>query len=324
MLDRQPTKPNRYAVYDDAHNFLRYEYHERADEPTEKGDPLNKANLLPDEVVTALGLTGNPQVKDALGLLSRLNAGLGNEYVWKKSLNSYVEKRDSGSSKFTIFSENTYYAKISNFISINQTTGAVSLAEPITSISFTYSSFSESPFIGKYFSCSAENYANINYVPTSGYNVVRSNGREVDIYGTYSVTSRFNSVLHGYVNSPFPNAYPPAVSDGYTYTALNQLGDKAQIATGSYMGTGTYGSGNPNSVTAPFVPKQISIISSTGNYFGELIIVGSTVCGYGWSYSGSFVSFTGSINGNTISWYAGNAEKQLNLSGTTYYYVAIG
>ena len=66
MQDRAPTKPNRYAVYDDAHNFLRYEYHERADEPTQEGDALNKANLLPDEVATALGLTGNPQVKDAL------------------------------------------------------------------------------------------------------------------------------------------------------------------------------------------------------------------------------------------------------------------
>ena len=72
MQDRAPTKPNRYAVYDDAHNFLRYEYHERADEPTQEGDALNKANLLPDEVATALGLTGNPQVKDALEKLKTL------------------------------------------------------------------------------------------------------------------------------------------------------------------------------------------------------------------------------------------------------------
>jgi hypothetical protein len=72
LVDRAPTKPNRYAVYDDAHNFLRYEYHERADEPTQVGDALNKANLLPDTVATAIGLTGNPQVKDALGALQTL------------------------------------------------------------------------------------------------------------------------------------------------------------------------------------------------------------------------------------------------------------
>lgn len=70
MVDRAPTKPNRYAVYDENHNFIRYEYHERADEPTQTGDALNKANLLPDAVATALGLTGNPQVKDALEKLS--------------------------------------------------------------------------------------------------------------------------------------------------------------------------------------------------------------------------------------------------------------
>ena len=72
MVDRAPTKPNRYAVYDENHNFIRYEYHERADEPTQVGDALNKANLLPDAVATALGLTGNPQVKDAMLALQSL------------------------------------------------------------------------------------------------------------------------------------------------------------------------------------------------------------------------------------------------------------
>ena len=68
MKDRIPVKPNRYAVYDDDHNFIRYEYHERADEPTQVGDALNKANLLPDDVAVALGLdpANNPQIKDAL------------------------------------------------------------------------------------------------------------------------------------------------------------------------------------------------------------------------------------------------------------------
>lgn len=72
MRDRIPSKPNRYAVYDDAHNFIRYEYHERADEPTQVGSALNKANLLPDDVATALGLTGDPQVKDGLTALQVL------------------------------------------------------------------------------------------------------------------------------------------------------------------------------------------------------------------------------------------------------------
>ena len=66
MRDRVPTKPNRYAVYDDNHNFVRYEYHERADEPTEAGTPLTKATLLSDTTAAQLGLSGNPTVDEAL------------------------------------------------------------------------------------------------------------------------------------------------------------------------------------------------------------------------------------------------------------------
>jgi len=72
MKDRIPTKPNRYAVYDENHAFLRYEYHELADEPTEVGSRLDKANFLPDTVATALGLSGDPQIKDALAALNTL------------------------------------------------------------------------------------------------------------------------------------------------------------------------------------------------------------------------------------------------------------
>lgn len=58
-IDRVPGKPNRYAVYDDEHNFLRFEYHERADEPVQEGNPINKA--LQDEFLAASGTTtGTP------------------------------------------------------------------------------------------------------------------------------------------------------------------------------------------------------------------------------------------------------------------------
>jgi hypothetical protein len=65
MRDRVPTKPNRYAVYDDNHNFVRYEYHERADEPTEIGTPLNKATLLKDATAELFELTSDAVPDDA-------------------------------------------------------------------------------------------------------------------------------------------------------------------------------------------------------------------------------------------------------------------
>lgn len=65
-----------------------------------------------------------------------------------------------------------------------------------------------------------------------------------------------------YVNSPDPNAYPPAVSDGYTYTALGQLGNGVQIETGSYVGTGS------GQVTLSFSKPPKLLILSTFSYQG--------------------------------------------------------
>lgn len=66
MKDRVPIKPNRFAVFDENHNFLRYEYHERADEPTEPGTAINKASLLSDTTAQTLGLTSTATVDNAL------------------------------------------------------------------------------------------------------------------------------------------------------------------------------------------------------------------------------------------------------------------
>lgn len=43
----------------------------RADEPFEEGTPLKKATLLSDETATLLGLTGDSNVNDAFGAISR-------------------------------------------------------------------------------------------------------------------------------------------------------------------------------------------------------------------------------------------------------------
>ena len=70
MVDRVPTKPNRYAVYDDAHNFIRYEYHERADEPTQEGTPLNKSTFFGDSTA-ALYVEGATTPDEAFNVLAR-------------------------------------------------------------------------------------------------------------------------------------------------------------------------------------------------------------------------------------------------------------
>jgi len=75
LKDRIPTKllgngAIRYGIYDATGSLLRYEYIRPEDEPTEEGGAWSKSNVLPDAIATALGLTGDPQVKDALSKLS--------------------------------------------------------------------------------------------------------------------------------------------------------------------------------------------------------------------------------------------------------------
>lgn len=65
MKDRVPKYPGRVRMTR-ADGTAEYVTLTRADEPQVEGDALNKANLLPDDVAAALGLSGNPQVKDAL------------------------------------------------------------------------------------------------------------------------------------------------------------------------------------------------------------------------------------------------------------------
>lgn len=115
---------------------------------------------------------------------------------------------------------------------------------------------------------------------------------------------------------------------------------KAKIATGTYSGTGKYGSANKNSLTFGFVPKVVIIAED--KYFSNMVgyAIGSgvfvnggtsgfTAVGYAHTTSGqSTVSVYGVVvtwNGNTVAWY--NREDyygQLNYSGATYHYIAIG
>ena len=131
-----------------------------------------------------------------------------------------------------------------------------------------------------------------------------------------------------------------------TTSNLKKLTDTfgyTKIVTGSYVGTGTHGANNPNSLTFDFVPFAIYIIGQTVN--GAFSIL------YGFGQSDStyvaYPAFTpttytekygfgrlqaGGGRGygkmsedmRTISWYNTYGETyQLNESGVTYHYTAI-
>ena len=95
------------------------------------------------------------------------------------------------------------------------------------------------------------------------------------------------------------------------------LDNCARIQTGTYTGTGTFGANNRNSLTFDFVPKMVFITLAGAAGLGA---------NNGFLWCGDPSVRTGvSVEGKTFTWYAAaNAATQLNTSGSTYYYAAIG
>ena len=129
----------------------------------------------------------------------------------------------------------------------------------------------------------------------------------------------------------------------------------AKIATGSYVGTGTFGVNNPCSLTFPFSPKILIFferhhlrdnsgpfdmltpsLSSIGNYGVPRIWFANTNHQITYSLRGDYEDYGTYVQvtwGTTTQWYVvgqlssdrtPNADEQLNKSGLTYDYCAIG
>lgn len=97
-----------------------------------------------------------------------------------------------------------------------------------------------------------------------------------------------------------------------------------QVYTGSYVGTGTFGASNPNSLTFPFEPKVWGILtfpSAGGAQATSTNLIP-------WGITPVVIQSTSSVcayDGNTVNFYnATSAANQCNTSGATYYYIALG
>ena len=128
-----------------------------------------------------------------------------------------------------------------------------------------------------------------------------------------------------YVNSSSPDAYPPAKPDGYTYTALGQVANKAQIESNEYIGTGT-------DITAFSLSRPMAFIVVCGyNPSGNNREIGiiSDYCSWCTQYvapgkppSGGFIGSV-SVSGNIITntGYSNNAMFNQNQYMYKYYAV---
>ena len=140
------------------------------------------------------------------------------------------------------------------------------------------------------------------------------------------------------------------VTSGGVYSAMSSILNSAtgtsgvKIATGSYVGTGTFGEDNPLSLTFDFAPVAMFIqgkvnSGSTTGHQGVAVALGG--CPY-------FVELTNGTHtpatpiitswGETVTWWGEtdfygvaenvqascSADAALNAKGSTYYYLAVG
>lgn len=118
-----------------------------------------------------------------------------------------------------------------------------------------------------------------------------------------------------------------AFNDAFEGAVQDSLRRGVQIETGSYVGTGTYGAANPNSLTFPFVPKMVVILGE-GSLYTTIMMNGNTTATLHANMTGYHLRLSVSWSDKTVSWYTdtnSNSEStQLNASNVTYNYFAIG
>lgn len=132
-----------------------------------------------------------------------------------------------------------------------------------------------------------------------------------------------------YVDRYQPVTGYAAIPAGTTIEYLGKLGDKARVQVVSYVGTGTYGESNKNSLTFNFLPRVL-LIAMSGKYNSRIytgILYPFSECGiYLAAGAGGGISeLKCSKSNHEIFWWASdNNQHQLNISGYKYTAIAIG
>lgn len=146
----------------------------------------------------------------------------------------------------------------------------------------------------------------------------------------YAATPEIPARTHvDYLTSTDEEAYTEGTVDDTTIVYLGQLGEGARIEVGSYVGTGTYGANNPNTLTFGIEPKLVVVQGKNNNtgYFDSAAIVRNST-EYRSQAGSTYIFHFANIawEEKSVSWYTDKTAPghQANYSGTTYYYIAIG
>lgn len=224
----------------------------------------------------------------------------------------------------------SYFQKISDAIEVADD-GSVSHVAPVDDISdstvLDSASVLKERIAGKYITLSENSYTKQPYTnelpPT---NAVLYIPADVNVKMIHPEDSSLSNQYALFFDRYQPVTGYAAIPAGTTIEYLGKLGDKARVQFGSYVGTGTYGSSNPNTLTFDFVPKMVIISGYTSNGYTTVTFVrGASSAGYP-ANGTMYFSMNLSWNDKKVSWYndAYDAAQQANKSGYRYNYVAIG
>lgn len=326
-----------------------------ADNPTQEGTLINKATLLKDATAALFGLGASAVPDDVHNWVGQYAT-----HWWSvlhgQASTGYKEVRADIAANTAVTGAAAITISLSKTLTIDQSTGAVALASP-TTISFpkypaTYAAIE--PYVAQlmaqapvYIQGLADDNTGVYYLPsgstygtgTGSGNTVYARANADDYYtvtmnagatvSAQKITSQLYNIPAGattYVNSTDRNAYPDDATEGnLTYRYLGVPFDNAvkapEMEIGSYVGTGLYGDGNPNSLTFNFAPRLVMIwkLGSVAYFF--LFARGDSTYSRQ-ADSGIITSLPCTFDGNNLSWYAVTALDQANQSNDNYRYAA--
>lgn len=356
MQDRIPLYPGRVKMTPVAGQANTFDM-VRADDPTQAGTPLNKATFLKDATAALFGLGPGAVPDDVLAELGKYK-----QYWWRRRLPAgerYVEVQSDITDAIALFSPYVETSQViySKQLTIDQNNGTAALGAALTlpktsgqelaeaivanaplyvSVSGTIYCIPDGATAGAGSNPSFNN-STIMYYTSSNKDYVYINGSGSPLGKTVATEKKLIPAGDWeYLQSSTRSAYPDSgTQDGYEYEYLGIPFDNAvkgmKTDIGSYVGTGTYGADNPNTLTMKFEPKFV--IFWQGSIGSSVVDVYSTNPFY-WIYNGDKMFPTSStnnyncfvtLNGITLTWYSPrNKYAQYNDETKEYHYVAIG
>lgn len=360
MRDRVPRYPGRVKLTPVSGQANVYDMI-RADSPTQEGDPLSKATFLKDLTAALYGLGSDAVPDDVLAFLGKYN-----QHWWRRRTPSYYEAivGEYGDKPLSWRETQGTTTEIQYSDSITfDAAGVISLVSPVT-ISVSYTNYTAANVIkGKYFKYkllenegttspgSGSNYSGVHLAANADatQDVDTTTSDNVSFYIVYMsaapVTSLFTDAGQWeYLQSSNRNAYPDSgTSDSYEYEYLGIPFENAvgapKIETGSYVGTGTYGASNPNTLTFGFKPKFVWIYAYQNPEYPYWYNVGSSVGAFPfdaipentfgnryppYGASGPNNNSSSKRTGNTLTWYNSKSANEQFNGANIYYYIAIG